>query len=184
VEELVARVVVLVEGESDRAAVDALAGRRGLDLHSAGVAVMSMGGITNVGRYLRDVDRPVVGLYDAGEEAYVRRALAADGHDGSLEDAGFYMCVADLEDELIRAVGPEGVERIVAAQGELQSLRTLQKQAPHRGRSLDAQLHRFIGAGAGRKLRYARLMAEALDPGRVPVPLDRALRHALRLAGR
>ena len=47
---VVDRVVVLVEGESDRRAVLALAARLGRDLHSEGVRVVDMGGVTNLRR--------------------------------------------------------------------------------------------------------------------------------------
>jgi hypothetical protein len=85
------------------------------------------------------------------------------------------VCVADLEEELIRCLGTAALERIIAAQGELRSFRTLQRQPAQRDRSLTQQLHRFLGSGGGRKLRYARLLADALDPLAVPRPLDRVL---------
>ncbi|MFJ3406950.1 TOPRIM nucleotidyl transferase/hydrolase domain-containing protein [Promicromonospora sp. NPDC090134] len=43
---------VLVEGESDRVAVEALAARLGLPLPALGVQVVAMGGITNIGHHL------------------------------------------------------------------------------------------------------------------------------------
>jgi hypothetical protein len=46
------RAVVLVEGLSDRLALEALARRRGRDLAADGVAVIAMHGATNLGRYL------------------------------------------------------------------------------------------------------------------------------------
>lgn len=47
------RAVVLVEGESDRAALLALARRRGRTLAADGVVVVPMGGATNLGHHLR-----------------------------------------------------------------------------------------------------------------------------------
>jgi hypothetical protein len=96
-----------------------------------------------------------------------------------MERLGFYVCVADLEDELIRALGAASVEQVVDAQGELGSFRKLQKQPTWRGRTTEDQLRRFMGAGARRKVRYARLLVDALDLARVPRPLDRVLAHAL-----
>ncbi|HEX8802848.1 MAG TPA: TOPRIM nucleotidyl transferase/hydrolase domain-containing protein [Acidimicrobiales bacterium] len=182
------RAVVLVEGESDRAAVEALAGRQGRDLAAEGVAVLAMGGAGNVGRFLarygpRGLDVRLAGLVDAGEEPDLRRALALAGlGDGRLDREGlaalgFHVCEADLEDELIRALGVAAVERVVAAQGELRAFRTLQKQAAQRGRTPEAQLRRFLGSGSGRKVRYGRLLVEALDPARVPAPLAAVLAH-------
>jgi hypothetical protein len=166
--------VVLVEGTSDRRAVETLARRRGRDLDAEGVAVVPMGGYGNLPRLLEEyhgVRR--AGLYDAGEERHFLRALGCEDGD-ALERAGFYACTRDLEDELTRAVGPDGVERVLAEQGELRRFRTYQKQLAHRDRPLEEQLYGFMW---NRKLRYAVLLVEALDLDRVPRPLDRVLAH-------
>jgi uncharacterized protein (DUF2384 family) len=94
-----------------------------------------------------------------------------------MEALGFYVCEADLEDELIRSLGVASVERVVEAQGELRSFRTLQKQAAQQGRTHEEQLRRFLGTRGGRKIRYARLLVDALDLTRVPRPLERVLAH-------
>lgn len=154
--------VVLVEGESDRIAVETLALRRGRDLAAEGVSVVAIGGAQAIGRFRGDV-----GLCDAGEESVFRRALGAN----------VFVCVVDLEDELIRALGPERVEEILDANGDLRPFRTMQKQVVWRGRPLPDQLRRFIASGARRKIRYARFLVEALDLDRVPEPLDGVLEH-------
>lgn len=170
--------VVLVEGESDRAAVTTLAERRGRDLAGDGVVVVAMGGITNIGRYLGRHDRQaVLGLYDAGEERVVANALARFGHGHDLgrpglERLGFYVCVEDLEEEMIRTLGTDRVLEVIEDQGELATFRRMRSQPAQRERPLDRQLHRFIGTRSGRKIRYGRLLVEALDPDRVPAPLD------------
>jgi hypothetical protein len=92
-----------------------------------------------------------------------------------MEALGFYVCVADLEDELIRALGTTAVQQLVDSQGELGSFQTFQKQPAQRARPLAAQLRRFIGTRSGRKIRYGRLLVEALDPADVPRPLDLVL---------
>ncbi len=182
-----ARAVVLVEGLSDRRALEALAARRGRDLGAEGVCVVSIGGATNIRRAL-DVFGPrgrnvrLAGLCDAAEEGGFRRGLELAGlgvdltRDG-MEDLGFYVCVEDLEDELIRCLGDDAVEGILEAQGDLVSFRTFQKQPEWRGRSTEEQLRRFLGAGSGRKIRTAALLVGALDLTRVPRPLDRVLAH-------
>jgi hypothetical protein len=171
------RSVVLVEGTSDRRAVEELARRRGRDLEAEGVSVVAMDGFGNLPRLLqRYRGVRLAGLYDAGEERHFLRALGCRDRD-ELERAGFYACTRDLEDELTRAVGPEGMERVLAEQGELRAFRTYQKQPAHRDRPLEEQLHGFMW---NRKQRYAVLLVRALDLERMPRPLDRVLAHVER----
>ena len=144
-----------------------------------------MGGAQAIGAFLdrygpRGLHVKLAGLCDAGEEDDFRRGLERAGLGSGLtrtgmEALGFYVCVEDLEDELIRALGADVVEQIVAAQGELKSFRTLQKQGPWRGRPREEQLRRFMGSGGSRKVRYARLLVEALDLSCAPRPLDQVL---------
>ena len=181
------RAVVLVEGISDQHALEALANRRGSDLDANGIAIVAMGGASNIGRFLdlfgpygRDV--ALAGLFDAAEVGDFQRGLERAGlgfnlRPAEMESLGFHMCVEDLEDELIRHVGVNSVEQVIAAQGELASFRTFQRQPAQRGRSIEQQLRRFMGTRAGRKIRYARLLVEALDLTHVPRPLDGVLAH-------
>ena len=180
------RAVILVEGISDRRAVESLAARRGRVLAADGVAVVAIGGAQAIGQFLErsgphGSDSAVAGLYDVAEEPDVRRGLERAGFGpGSsrldLERLGFYACVEDLEDELIRAVGAERVVNIVEERGELGPFRTLQKQPEWRGRPLDRQLRRFLG-NSNRKIDYAPLLIDALDLSRAPRPLDAVLAH-------
>lgn len=181
------RAVVLVEGTSDQRALEALARRRGRNLDAEGIAVVPIGGAQSIGRFLdrfgpRGLDLRLAGLCDAAEEGEYRRALEGAGLGSDLtrddlERLGFYVCRADLEEELIRALGTTSVEQVVEAQGELGSFRTLQKQPAWRGRPTEEQLRRFFGSGARRKIRYARLLVDALELADVPRPLDRVLAH-------
>ena len=181
------RAVVLVEGISDRLALEALAERRGRDLAAEGISVVPMGGAQSVGRFLNQfgpqgLDLTLAGLCDAGAEREFQRGLARAGLGSALtraemERLGFYVCFADLEDELIRALGVPAVEEVVAANGDLGPFRTLQKEPAWRGRPAEEQLHRFMGSGGRRKIRYARLLVEALDLSRVPRPLELVLNH-------
>ena len=98
--------------------------------------------------------------------------------DVALEAHGFHACDADLEDELIRAVGTVTVERVLGAEGELASFRLFQDQPAQRGRDLHAQLHRFLGTRAGRKVRYGALLVDALALDQVPLALERVLASA------
>lgn len=184
--------MVLVEGTSDRSALEALARRRNVDLAAEGVAILPMGGATNLGGFLHRYGPGggrlrVAGLYDRAEEPHLRRALHDSGiltDAGDLEEAGFFACDADLEDELIRALGTEAMVRFIKTQGELAGFRILQQQPAHRERSLQRQLHRFIGARSGRKNRYAAALVEQLDLDCIPAPLARLLDHVVGRSSR
>jgi hypothetical protein len=178
--------IILVEGGSDKAALDTLARRRGQVLGSGGIQIVAMGGASSIRPFLevlgpRGMNVSLGGLCDAGQESHIHTAVmraglgCGPGRRG-LEACGFYVCTDDLEDELIRAVGTAAVEQIIQAQGELRQLRTFQNQPAQRGRSTSEQFHRFMGTRSGRKSQYARLLAEAIDLAAVPRPLDRVLR--------
>jgi hypothetical protein len=177
--------VVLVEGVSDQVALHTIAERFGRDLEADAVHVVSMGGATNVGRFLdhygpRGRDVPLAGLCDVAEEGYFRRALERAGLGSDLSRAemaalGFEVCVVDLEDEFIRSLGTAAVVTAIDAQRELGSFRTFQGQPAQRGRAVEDQLRRFLGTRAGRKAQYARVLADAVDLDRVPRPLERLL---------
>ena len=180
-----AQAVILVEGMSDQLALDALATRRGHHLKARGIAIVAMGGATNIGSFLKrfgpqGLRLRLAGLCDAAEEGDFQRGLERAGLGANLtrserERLGFYVCVADLEDELIRAIGAAAVEHIVEAQGELEAFRTFQHQREWRGRTTEEQLRRFFGTKGGRKIQSAAVLVGALDLNRVPRPLDRVL---------
>ena len=160
--------VGLVEGMSDQAAVQTMAERSGRDLPAEGVFVVPMGGATNIARFA-DLFGPagygvrLAGLCDQGEERDFRRGLDGAGP--------YFVCVADLEDELIRALGTRRVEELIEAEGEHGPFLTFTRQPAHRGEARDQQLRRFMGTRSGRKIRYGHLLAAALDLTRIPAPL-------------
>ncbi|NML51980.1 ATP-dependent endonuclease [Streptomyces sp. R302] len=165
--------VVLLEGRSDVAAVEALAARRGRDLAAEGVCALSMNGVTNAARHARLLGPPglglrLTGLCDDAERAHYARGLAAAGADPE----AFFVCVADLEDELIRALGVDRVGELVVAEGEGRALRTFLNQPAQRDRSPLLRMRRFLGTTSGRKIRYGRILVDGLDLTRVPAPLD------------
>jgi hypothetical protein len=177
-------VVVLVEGRSDVAAVAVLCTARGLSPTDGGFALVDMGGVTNVGHHLTRLRTVpggprVLGLCDAPEERFVVRALRREGLEVDSRDdlarAGFVVCDRDLEDELIRALGPDRVERVVERLGQLEQLRAFQRQPQWRGRDVHDQLRRFAGTASGRKELFARGLAEELTPDETPPPLARLL---------
>lgn len=168
--------VVLVEGDSDRGAVESLAGRLGHPPERGTVVVVSMSGVTNIAHYLKmywKADRLAV-LCDGAEAEYVRKAV--DRHPG---EVGVFVCEADLEDEMIRALGVEHLLDFLHRQGELAGFHTMQKQPDHRGRPIERQLHRFMGIRSGRKIRYGRELAAELPVDAVPRPLADLLVYML-----
>ncbi|UUU19328.1 TOPRIM nucleotidyl transferase/hydrolase domain-containing protein [Streptomyces sp. DSM 40750] len=165
--------VVLLEGLSDLAAVEALAARRGRDLAAEGVCVVPMGGAMSVGRYAgllgpSGLGLRLIGLCDEREKPFFDRVLTPS----SAPRPGVFVCTADLEDEFIRALGPARIEEIVQAEDELRAWLTFMQQPAQHGRPRPQQLRRFLGTKKGRKIRYGRLLVEALAPDQVPAPLD------------
>jgi Overcoming lysogenization defect protein-like, TOPRIM domain len=181
------RAVVLVEGVSDQLALEALAERRGRNLDAEGVSVVPIGGSKNIGSFLdlfgpQGFDANLAGLFDVAEEGDFQRGLERVGLGfrltrADMERLGFFACVADLEDELIRALGADAVERVIDSQGDLDSFRSFQRQPAWRGRSVEEQLHRFFGTHSGRKIQSGALLVAALDLAQVPRPLDHVLAH-------
>ena len=179
--------VVLVEGISDQLALEALAMRRGRNLDAERISIVPIGGATNIASFLdligpHGLDVRLAGLCDAGEEGTFKRGLERAGIGSNLTRAGmeilgFHVCVADLEDELIRSLGLTAVEQVIRAQGELGLFRIFQKQPAWRGRTNEEQLRRFFGTHKGRKIQSASLLVGALDLNRVPRPLDGVLAH-------
>ena len=66
---------------------------------------------------------------------------------------------------------------VVEAEQDLRAFRTLQNEPAWRGRPVEAQLHRFMGSGGSRKMRYAPLLVRALEPAEIPRPLEGLLAH-------
>jgi hypothetical protein len=161
--------VVLVEGITDRIALEAVAAKLRLDLAGDGVEIVPIGGAQAIRRASSAYEgERVVGLCDAGEERWFRRVLG---------DAT-YVCVRDLEDELVRALGPARVEEILATQGDLDTFRNFQNQPHWRGRPVEAQLRRWLQAADNRGKRYPPLFVDALEPDEIPSPLTGVLAAA------
>src|SRR5256714_8795728 len=128
-------VVIAVEGVSDRVVLELLARRRGRDLAAEGIEIVPIGGAHAIWRFVSELPpgTAVRGLCDANEAYLFRRVL---------EDV--YVCAPDLEGELIRALGVEAVQTVIAGVGDLRSFRKFQHQPAQRGRSLEAQLDRWL----------------------------------------
>ena len=152
--------VILVEGITDRLALEAVAVRLGLSLD--GVEIVPIGGAQAVRRAAAEYDgERVFGLCDYNEERFFRRVLG---------DSTF-VCVKDIEDELLRAVGVPRVEELLEAQGELATFRHFQHQPAWRGRSAAEGLPRWLQSADRRRYRYLPLLVELLEPDEIPAPL-------------
>ena len=173
-----ARWAILVEGISDQIALETLAGRQGRNLQDEEVVIVPMGGAHAIARYVAllgpgGADLKLAGLCDVAEEPFYRRALAA----GDVGTRGFFVCVNDLEEELIRACAD--LPGLLDSQGDLGSFRTLQKQAEWRDREFQDQMHRWLRAGARRNLRYAHLITDSVQLDTAPQPLVNVLNSTL-----
>ena len=164
------RAVVLVEGRSDGAALSAAAHVLGRDLAAEHVAVVPMGGITNLLRFADAAASvapgvPTAALCDGGEERWLARAslrMPVRPH--------VALCEQDLEDELLRALGDRRALAVLEARGELSAFRVFQGQPAQRHRPATAQLHRFLGVASGRKTRMAGPLTAALGADELPPP--------------
>jgi hypothetical protein len=179
-----AKSVVLVEGVTDRYALETLAQMNGRDLEAEGVVVIPTGGATNFHRFLnllgpRGHDVRLAGMCDEREEAALRRAIeeaeVGSGLDrAGMEALGFFVCVADLEDELFRALGSDGFYDLLKDRGDLKRFQSYQNQPAHRHDPLDRQLWTWF---TSHKLPYSWLVVTALPIDAVPRPLLGVLAH-------
>ena len=175
------RTIIVVEGVTDQLALTLAARRSGRDLDAEGASVVAIHGAHALGRFLRQLaaEGPgpkLAGLYDEGEEAVIRGALeragyGADLHGVRLEAIGFFACVADLEEELIRAAGESHLSTLIDLEGDSQPWHTFQHQHAWRGRPVDQQFRRFIRSVSERNSRYIRAIIETIDPSGLPRPL-------------
>lgn len=160
--------IVLVEGNSDRVALEEFARRLGI----APPTIMAIGGAHAAARVAANIrettpHQRIIGMVDAGEQRSFARAIDE-----------VFICDRDLEDELIRGLGIEATLQVIEQQGELDSFRTLQKQPAYRDRPLVDQVRQFLHGRSGNKARYAALFAEAIDLNKIPIPLKDVLAAA------
>jgi hypothetical protein len=175
------RTTVLVEGVTDELALALTARRLGRDLEAEGVSVVPINGAHAMSRSLlqlaaEDPGARLAGLYDQGEEEIIRAALERAGYGrklnrGQMERVGFFACIADLEDELIRAAGKTNLSRLIELEGDTQPWHTFRRQQAWHGRPMDQQFRRFIRSVSERNSRYIRAIVETIEVSRLPRPL-------------
>ena len=159
---------MLVEGVSDKVALETLALRRGRDLVAEGVSVLPIGGARAVGRFLNRYGRvaPTWGsrVSATRERRAFGRALERAGFGvdlgrAEMERLGFYVCEQDLEDELVRCLGLPWWRRSsppMGSWGRFVPTRSSPRIEPERPRSsswLPDQLEDPIRSAAGRGAR-------------------------------
>ena len=152
--------VILVEGITDRLALEAVAGRLGVDL--GGVAIVPIGGAQAVRRAAAEYEgEHVVGLCDAGEERYFRRVLG---------DATF-VC---RRTSRTSCSAPSACRASRSCSKRRASSRrsATSRTSPH---GAAARRRRDCRAGSsrptGRRYRYLPLLVEMLEPDEIPAPL-------------
>jgi hypothetical protein len=153
----------------------------GRDLGAEGVSIVPTNGAHAISRFLRQLaaEKPgakLAGLYDAGEEEVIRAALERAGYGPNLdrsrlEGFGFFACIVDLEDELIRAAGETNLAKLIEREGDAQPWHGFRQQHAWHGRPIDQQFRRFIRSVSERNSRYIRAIVETIDPSRLPRPL-------------
>jgi len=150
--------LIAVEGNSDAVVLETVARKLGRDLAEEGIAIRAIGGAHAIRRVVTELgpDTDVRGLCDESEQHLFRREL---------DDV--YVCVPDLEGELIRALGVERMLQIV----DRDAFATMQRQPAQRDRPVELQLHRWLRASSSRSHRYLPILAEALELDDVPAPL-------------
>ena len=172
-----------------------MARRRGWDLRAEGVLTLPIGGVTNLGAFIQVLGPcrgsasgwPVCAMPPRWH--YARRALRT-GRPGrqtspsaGLEARGFFVCDADLEDELIRALGTPACRGRSSRRRASSTRFAGSRGSPPNGDAvLNAQLRRFLGTRARRKVRYGSLLIDAMALAHVPRALGLVIAHAREAA--
>ena len=181
--------VILVEGPSDKLAIEAAADRLGINLDSEGLTIVALRGGGSIATFLgmfgpKGFDLRLAGLCDLDSQAnwagkLVDAGLAPEATTEACEEAGFFVCTKDLEDELISAVGVNEVHRVLQDHGDGSAFEKYAKQPKHCDKTMIDQLRGFL-ARRGRKLRYAPILVDHLEASAIPPPLLGVLRSVTK----
>jgi len=176
-----ARTAILVEGVSDKYALEALALRKNRNLDADGVSIVVMEGAGGIKTFLAllgpsGLRVELAGLCDIAEESKWADALKAHGFSAKLDrtvmaSLGFFVCDKDLEDVLITAVGEQETLRVIDSQGETAAFALFAKQPAQGGKSRHEQLHDFLHT-RGRQITYAPLLVDRLELKKLPASLE------------
>lgn len=179
-----ARTVILVEGQSDKYALEAVAAKKNRNLDSDGVTIVAMRGAGGIDTFLgllgpQGLKVKLAGLCDTNEEAMWARALESHGLGAKLNRAamgslGFQVCDKDLEDVLIVAVGEKETLVLIDALGDKSAFDRFAQQPTQKSKSVSEQLHDFIHS-RGRNITYAPLLVDKIEPTKLPIALERLI---------
>jgi len=176
--------VILVEGQSDRYALEAVAARKHRNLDAEGVTIVAMRGAGGIATFLtllgpNGLKLRLAGLCDSGEQPKWAQALESHGMGSNLDRAamaaiGFEVCDGDLEEVLIAAVGEKTTLAIIDAQGDTAEFAAFAQQPAHNAKTVVQRLHDFLH-GRGRNITYAPLMVDSIDPAKLPAALENVI---------
>jgi len=141
------------------------------------VSIIPLDGGDTIGTFLRLLGRNgfqvrLLGLCDQDHASAWRARLEEAGYgsvpdQAAMESLGFFTCIQDLEDELIRALGVDSVKAAIDSEGDTQAWRLFCRQPAQRGKAVEVRLRSFLGT-RDRKIRYAPTLVERLDLQRTP----------------
>jgi predicted ATPase len=172
-----AETVILLEGYSDLLAVRVLARALDVDLDARGVSLLSLDGADSIVHYLSlfgpaGLGLTLRGLCDADHEETWRARLQDAGIEATeraaMNAVGFQVADADLEEELIDALGTQRVSELIEEENAEQAFTNFAQQAATAGLSLAEQQHDFLHK---KNVRWAPVLAADLSAGDVPQPI-------------
>jgi predicted ATP-dependent endonuclease of OLD family len=176
-----AKALIVVEGFSDLLALRTLTKLRGKDLDASGVSLLSLDGSGTFKHYLQlfgpeGLGVELRGLCDQDAERDWIEKLSAAGigvaDRASLEENGFFVCDPDLEAEMLSALEPTEITRVINEDG---AEATFSSFASHPANSGLTEHEIQVAFFKNEKVRWAPLFAAAMSPTALPQPIERLL---------
>lgn len=173
--------MVFVEGISDYQALHIIAREAGRNLDAEGVAIVELNGGGTLKTLLEifgptGLDLTVAGLCDADYEVDWQQRLSGAGlpvtDRQSMEAAGFFVSVQDLEDEIVSAVGTTAAQAVFANEGQAGAFHSF--NSLHAGMTLHEQVRGFAQV---KKTRWTPLLASEVRDGSIPTSIEALLNH-------
>ena len=172
-----AETVILLEGHSDLLAIRVLARALDVDLDARGISLLSLDGAGSVVHYLSlfgpaGLGLTLRGLCDADHEETWRTRLQDAGIEvtdrAAMNAVGFQVADADLEEELIGALGTQRVSELIEKENADQAFANFTQQGAIARLSLAEQQHDFLHK---QSVRWAPVLADDLSVEDIPQPI-------------